>query len=63
MEKVAFKFNLHDPALERRDLEYWLSRPPAERIAAVEFPRRQRHGNALRLQRIARVVKLSKDSD
>ena len=38
------------------DLAYWLSRPPAERIEAVEILRRQHDGSAARLQRVARVL-------
>ncbi len=40
----------------RDDLAYWLTRSPAERIAAVESLRKQFHGTAAGLQRIARVV-------
>jgi len=40
----------------QEDLTFWRSRSPAERIAAVESLRRQFHGSAARLQRIARVV-------
>ncbi len=39
-----------------RALAYWLSRPAAERIAAVEFLRRQYLGPGARLQRVLRVV-------
>ena len=60
MEKTAAKFDLNDPALEKRDLEYWLSRPPGERMAAVDFLRRQMHGDSFRFQRVARVIKLSR---
>jgi hypothetical protein len=38
---------------ERRtnpSLAYWLSHPPAERLAAVEFLRRQFHGPGARLR-------------
>ena len=40
----------------RQNLEYWLSRPPEERIAAVEELWRQVYGDSHRLQRVARVV-------
>jgi hypothetical protein len=45
----------------RDDLRWWLSRPPEERIAAVELLRREHHpikeGDAEpRLQRVCRVV-------
>jgi hypothetical protein len=40
----------------RPALHYWLSRPPAERIAAVEFLRRQVDGSGARLRRVHRVL-------
>jgi hypothetical protein len=39
----------------RPRLRYWLSRPPAERIAAVEFLRRQVDGGRARLRRVHRM--------
>ncbi len=39
-----------------RTLAYWLSRPPEERVAAVEFLRRQFIGPGVRLRRVHRVV-------
>ena len=48
--------SLHDSSA-CRDVAYWLSRPAEERISAVEYLRRQHHGNSIRLQRIARVIK------
>jgi hypothetical protein len=44
---------------ERRDrpgLRYWLSRPAEERLAAVEFLRRQFHGPDARLRRVHRLL-------
>ena len=38
------------------DLEFWLNQSTRERIAAVEYLRRQFHGGTARLQRVARVV-------
>ena len=44
----------------RQNLEYWLSRPPEERIEVVEILRKQVYGeDTPRLQRVVRVVKLS----
>jgi hypothetical protein len=44
----------------RQNLQYWLSRPPEERLEAVEILRRQVYGeDTPRLQRVVRVVKLS----
>lgn len=57
IEKIVKKHALDDPDAKRRDLEHWLSKPPAERVAAVEFLRRMHHGDAPRLQRVARVVR------
>jgi hypothetical protein len=42
---------------ERADLAYWLSRPPAERIEAVELLRKEHYGSSTRLQRNVRVIK------
>jgi hypothetical protein len=57
MEKVVSRRRGRDAASPRHDLEYWLSKPPEERVAAVEHLRKQRHGSSVRLQRSARVVK------
>ena len=40
------------------DLAYWLSKPPEERVAAVDILRRQYNGNTARLQRSARIIQL-----
>jgi hypothetical protein len=58
IEKVVKKADLADFSEVKENLAYWLSRPPSERVAAVEILRRQRHGNAARLQRVARVAEL-----
>lgn len=39
---------------------YWQSRPPDERVAAVEFLRKQMHGSGARLQRVLRVTERSR---
>lgn len=38
------------------DLPYWLSRSREERLAAVEFLRRQQHGTSIRIQRVLEVL-------
>lgn len=53
--KVINKRKLPD-LTEHADLEYWLSTSPEERIATVEYLRRQYYGNSARLQRSARVI-------
>jgi hypothetical protein len=40
----------------RQNLQYWLSRPGEERLAAVDSLRHQIHGHSERLQRTARVI-------
>jgi hypothetical protein len=40
----------------RPALRYWLSRPPSERVAAVEYLRRQVDGTGARLRRVYRLV-------
>ncbi len=59
IHKVVQKHRLDKDSEIRQNLEYWLSRPPEERLAAVEFFRRQVYGDTPRLQRVVRVVKLS----
>lgn len=61
IQKVVNKMDLESHDEIRQNREYWLSRPAEERIAAVEFYRRQVYGDNYpqRLQRVARVVELS----
>ena len=59
IKKVVKKIRLDDINDSARDLEYWLSRPAAERFSAVEILRRQVYGDSGRLQRVVRVTKLS----
>jgi len=49
---------------EADDIEYWMSRTPAERIAGIEHLRRWIHGDAeidAGLQRILEAVELGAD--
>ena len=55
IKKVISKRNLDDLS-PHDDLSYWLTRPPEERVSAVEILRRQHDGCTSRLQRVARVV-------
>jgi hypothetical protein len=41
---------------QREDLAYWLSRPPEERIDAVNFLRRRHYGDLGRLQRVVHII-------
>ncbi len=56
IKKVVKIKNLDDKNNTLDDLKYWLSKSPQERIAAVEYLRRQFHGSSARLQRVARVI-------
>lgn len=56
IRKIVKIRDLDDPDSIKNDLDYWLSRNPEERLAAVEYMRRQHHGNTARLQRTARVI-------
>lgn len=56
IKKVVFKTGLHRKEAAAADLQYWLGRPPVERLAAVDYLRKQFYGTSARLQRIARVV-------
>ncbi len=40
----------------KQNLEYWLSRPPRERLAAVDLLRRQMYGDTGRIQKVVRIV-------
>ena len=56
IQKIINKYNREDPAATKRDLAYWVSRPPSERLATVDAFREMFHGSSTRLQRVARVV-------
>ena len=58
IRKTVKRLKLSDSSI-KSDLAYWLSCRPEERILAVEALRREYYGDTARLQRHARVVKLS----
>ncbi len=60
IRKVVQKHRMEPDYEIKQNLEYWLSRPPEERLAAVDFLRRQMYGDSQRLQRTARVIKRKK---
>jgi hypothetical protein len=51
IQKIVKIRDLEDNDSIKADLEYWLSKSPTERLAAVEYMRRQYHGNTARLQK------------
>jgi len=59
IDKIVKKFDLKKDDSIKEDLKYWLEKDPNERVSAVEYLRRQFHGNSDRLQRIARVTQHS----
>ncbi len=59
IRKVVKKRDLRNFSSIKEDLSYWLSKAPEERVAAVDYLRKQYHGSAERLQRSARVIKRS----
>ena len=66
IEPVVRITTLDDDSGPARDLAYWLSRPPGERIAEVERLRRIYYGIPAdgafpRLQRVARVLDRHED--
>jgi hypothetical protein len=60
IKKVVRKINLQSLQSAKDDLSYWLSRPTEERVAAVDYLRRQYYGSTARLQRVARVIQRGK---
>jgi len=61
MKKVVRKSGLQDLQLPKRDLAFWMSRPPEERVAAVDFLRKQYYGSSKRLRRVAQVIQRVQD--
>ena len=56
IKKVVRKRSLRDASSLKNDLAYWLSKPPEERVATVDYLRRQYYGSTTRLQRSAKVI-------
>ena len=56
IRKTVQKHDFDNFSEIRQNLQYWLSRPPEERLAAVDALRREYYGDSQRLQRVARVV-------
>ena len=56
IKKVVKVKNINDKSLLLDDLKYWLSKSHEERVAAVDYLRRQFHGSSARLQRVAIVI-------
>jgi hypothetical protein len=59
IRKVINRRDLRNFSSIKEDLSYWLSKTPEERVAAVDYLRKQYHGSTERLQRSVRVIKRS----
>jgi hypothetical protein len=55
IQKIVKKYKLTDSSPTEEDLAFWLSKSHEERIATVDYLRKQYHGDTARLQRVARV--------
>jgi hypothetical protein len=58
-KRVVTKRNMKGFDEVKKNLAYWLTRTPEERVAAVEYLRRKFNGSSARLQRSARVIQRS----
>ena len=58
LRRVVRLTSFEEEERTRPALRYWLSRPPEERLAAVEYLRRQVDEAPARLRRVIRVVGL-----
>ena len=56
IKKVVAKHDLNNFTSIKTDLEYWLSKPTEERIAAVDRLRKQYNERGKRLQRSVRII-------
>lgn len=56
IKKVVTRKSLQESSI-KEDLAYWLRKRPEERVAAVDYLRKQLYGSTTRLQRSARVIK------
>jgi len=52
-------FSVYKLGEEPKDYEYWLTRPPIERLAAVEFLRCLQHGEEVSFQPIQRFFEVA----
>jgi hypothetical protein len=59
IQKIVTKHLLRNFSSIKEDLLYWMGKSPVERVAAVDYLRKQYHGSAERLQRSARVIQRS----
>ena len=56
LQKIVKLTSFEEEERTRPALKYWLSRSPEERIAAVEYLRRQVDGGCARFRRVHRLL-------
>jgi hypothetical protein len=56
LTKAIKRHKLYGYSSAKEDLAFWLRKPPEERVATVDYLRKQYHGSTARLQRSARVI-------
>jgi hypothetical protein len=56
IKKKVAKHRMDSFSEVRQNLQYWLTKTPQERLAAVDSLRASVYGNTERLQRTARVI-------
>ncbi len=57
IEKIVNKPTVDGYSEIQANLAYWLSRPPHERIEAVELLRRQHGDTSQRLKRVVHIIR------
>ncbi len=60
LQRIVTKSFIGDSELEKKDLQYWLSRPPGERFEEVERLRRKEYGPLPKMQKVAIVKTIKK---
>lgn len=59
IRKTVTKGALNKTSETQQNLRYWASKSPEDRLAAVDYLRKQLYGDSARFQRTARVVQRS----
>jgi hypothetical protein len=56
IEKTVTSLDLSKDSEVTQNLRYWLTKTPQQRLAAVDYLRKQLYGDSVGFQRVARVV-------
>ena len=57
-EKLVKQRKLKKLTKAEKNLAYWLTKTPEERVAEIERLRKQRYGDSVKLERVVRIRKL-----